>query len=101
MVGAVGGRGGCEDRVRTGKERGRKVGGGMALIPGRIFHRTVTLWLRAGLGVQSLRALRCIRVGIGSRLVLPSVRIFSKDCVFVGHLPILFQPEVLLEGCWE
>lgn len=28
---AVGGRGGCEDRVRTGKERGRKVcvwGGG-------------------------------------------------------------------------
>lgn len=29
MVGAaVGGRGGCEDRVRIGKERGRKVGGG-------------------------------------------------------------------------
>lgn len=32
------------------------MGGGIALVPGRIFHRTVTLWLGAGVGgVQSLR----------------------------------------------
>lgn len=52
MVGAaVGGRGGCEDRVRIGKERGRKVG--VALVPGRIFHRTVTMaWGRGGCAVS-------------------------------------------------
>lgn len=51
MVGAaVGGRGGCEDRVRIGKERGRKV---VALVPGRIFHRTVTMaWGRGGCAVS-------------------------------------------------
>lgn len=55
MVGAaVGGRGGCEERVRIGKERGRKVGGGVvALVPGRIFHRTVTMaWGRGGCAVS-------------------------------------------------
>lgn len=55
MVGAtVGGWGGCEDRVRLGKERDRKLGGGIALVPGKIFHRTVTMaWGRGGWGAVS------------------------------------------------